>query len=105
MPTYEHKCNKCGYEWDDFYKMSDPVPTICPSCNEEGFVKRLISAVPGRVVITGRGEMRQYLADEAAKAKKRARTDENYLANAIGEDKYHQSQLDKKIVNDNLKNL
>ena len=105
MPTYEHKCEKCNHEWDDFYGMNDSVPDTCPSCGKKGGVKRLISAVAGRVAVQGRRETREHLQKQANEAKKKARTDENYLANALGEDKYHQSKLADKEVRENIKNL
>ncbi len=40
MPTYEYKCNDCGYTFELFQPMSaDPVK-VCPKC--KGNVKRLI---------------------------------------------------------------
>jgi putative FmdB family regulatory protein len=40
MPTYEYRCNKCGYAFERFQAMTaDPVAT-CPQCN--GPVTRLI---------------------------------------------------------------
>lgn len=105
MPTYPHTCLNCSHEWEEEYGMNDPIPTKCPNCGAEGQVKRLIAMVSGRVEVQGRHEMRAHLKKQSDEARRRARTDENYLANALGEDKYHQSKLDEKVVKDNLKNL
>ncbi len=42
MPTYEYKCLKCNYVFEEFQKMTDAPLTKCPKCN--GKVKRLIGA-------------------------------------------------------------
>lgn len=102
MPTYEHKCT-CGHEWEDFYSIKADPPTICPSCEQEGGVDRLISGGSGRgiVVLTGR-DLKTQIFHDAMKARKRAATDETYRANIIGEDKYHQSQLNKDSLQSDL---
>jgi putative FmdB family regulatory protein len=105
MPTYEHICKKCSHEWEDTYGMKDPVPDVCPNCKETGCVQRLISAVSGRVEIQGRHETHQWLKKEARDAVKKANTDENYRANAYGEDRYHQDAVDRKVLDETLRNL
>ncbi len=40
MPTYDYKCNDCGYTFEAFQKMSDNPLTECPEC--KGNVKRMI---------------------------------------------------------------
>ena len=87
MPTYEHKCEACGHEWEETYKMADPVPDTCPSCKEQGKVKRLISWSSGRVELTG-NEQIQKLRSEGKQMAKDMGKDEKKLANFIGEDKY-----------------
>ncbi len=42
MPTYEYKCLKCNYVFEEFQKMTDAPLTECPKC--KGKVKRLIGA-------------------------------------------------------------
>ncbi len=42
MPTYEYKCLKCNYVFEEFQKMTDAPLTKCPKC--KGKVKRLIGA-------------------------------------------------------------
>ena len=41
MPTYQYKCPSCGYEFEEFQKMSDPPIEICPNC--KGHTHRIVS--------------------------------------------------------------
>ena len=43
MPIYEFQCNACGHRFDRLQKLSDPDPSICPSCGAEQ-VQRQLSA-------------------------------------------------------------
>jgi len=106
MPTYEHRCKLCEHEWEDFYSIKADPPTVCPSCEKEGGVERLISGGSGKgiMVLTGR-ELKGRIYSDAMKARKRAATDENYRANIIGEDKYHQRQLKKDALQNDLVNI
>jgi putative FmdB family regulatory protein len=47
MPTYEYKCDKCGYVFEEFQSMSDEHLTACPKC--EGHVQRLIGPGAGLI--------------------------------------------------------
>ncbi|MBZ0180262.1 MAG: zinc ribbon domain-containing protein [Melioribacteraceae bacterium] len=47
MPTYEYKCQKCGYEFDEFQKMTDEPLRICRKC--AGELKRLIGTGAGPI--------------------------------------------------------
>ncbi|AFN75104.1 regulatory protein, FmdB family [Melioribacter roseus P3M-2] len=47
MPTYEYKCNDCGYLFEEFQKISDEPLSTCPKCG--GAVKRLIGAGAGPI--------------------------------------------------------
>ena len=47
MPTYDYKCLECGYAFEAFQRMSDPVLTKCPEC--KGKVKRLIGTGAGLI--------------------------------------------------------
>ena len=42
MPIYEYACNGCGHRFEVFQKMSDPPPSLCPSCGAEQ-VRKLVS--------------------------------------------------------------
>ena len=48
MPTYEYKCEKCGYVFDKFQSMSAKPLGKCPKCN--GKAQRLISGGAGVIV-------------------------------------------------------
>ncbi len=40
MPTYEYKCNDCGFKFEVFQTMNAEPVKVCPNC--KGEVKRLI---------------------------------------------------------------
>jgi len=42
MPTYEYRCNKCGYTFERFRVMTAAAVATCPQCN--GPVTRLIGS-------------------------------------------------------------
>jgi putative FmdB family regulatory protein len=45
MPTYEYKCQGCGYTFEKFQNMKDKPLAKCPRCNST--VQRLISGGAG----------------------------------------------------------
>lgn len=47
MPTYDYKCEKCGYKFEELQSMSAAPLTECPQC--KGKVKRLISGGTGMI--------------------------------------------------------
>lgn len=92
MPTYLFLCTlkECQHEWEEFLNMSDPIPNVCPKCLALNSTKRLISGGSGRgkVVLTG-NELKEKLDQEANEMRKEIYSNENSLANIIGEEKYH----------------
>ncbi len=52
MPTYEYQCEKCGYKFERFQKMSDKPIKKCPKCG--GSTKRLIGKGMG-IIFRGPG--------------------------------------------------
>jgi len=44
MPIYAYRCNECGFSQDILQKMSDPLPTVCPSCGKSEFKKQVTAA-------------------------------------------------------------
>lgn len=52
MPTYEYKCQSCGYMFEKFQSMSDKPLQNRPHCN--GKVQRLISGGAG-IIFKGSG--------------------------------------------------
>lgn len=102
MPTYEHRCEKCKHEWEDFYSIKADPPDICPECKTKGKVVRLISGGSGRgIVELSGGELKQHLISEGKKLKESANKSEKVRANLEGEASYHKRQL----AIDKLKNL
>jgi putative FmdB family regulatory protein len=105
MPGYEHICEKCQHEWEESYSIKANPPTLCPSCNEDGFVKRLISGGNGRgiVILTG-GDLRAKLQSEGQALRKAASKNENLAANLYrgGEAAYHEAQLSNSAVESDL---
>lgn len=107
MPTYEHKCmvESCGHEWDAFYSIKADPPTVCPACETEGQVKRLVSGGSGKgiVILTGH-EMTASLKSQGRRMAQEMARNENLRANFVGEEGYHQQQLnatklEKELVN------
>lgn len=52
MPIYAFECDACGHQYDVLQKMSDPDPTVCPSCGEAR-VRRQITAPSFRLSGSG----------------------------------------------------
>ncbi len=52
MPTYDYKCEICGYKFEEFQKMSDSPVEVCPECG--GKVKRVIGGGSG-IIFKGSG--------------------------------------------------
>ena len=48
MPTYEYKCNECGYLFEKFQSMTAQPLDTCPQC--KGSVKRLIGPGAGAII-------------------------------------------------------
>lgn len=97
MPVFEFMCKKCGYEWEDLFLGTDPLPKFCPDCKKEGEVKKLISLCSGKVELAGR-ELTEKLYIDGKKEAAIAATDSNKMANIVGEEKYHQQQLRKDFL-------
>ncbi len=62
MPIYEYHCDKCGKEFEEWQKFSDPCIDKCPDCG--GKSHRLISQ--STFVLKGSG---WYVTDYARKDK------------------------------------
>lgn len=52
MPTYDYRCQECGYEFEEFQMMKDVPLSVCPRC--EGELKRIIGGGIG-VIFKGSG--------------------------------------------------
>jgi len=45
MPTYEYRCTKCGYDFEEFQSITASPITFCPKC--EGRTERVITGGAG----------------------------------------------------------
>lgn len=102
MPTYEHICRNCQHEWEDIYSIRQDPPTVCPACNTEGQVQRLVSGGAGKGIVEVTGhELKAKLKAEGQELKKSAMKSETVLANLIGESKYQSNtvQMEKAMAN------
>lgn len=52
MPHYDYRCDKCGFVFEVFQKISDERLTLCPECS--GSIKRLIGGGAG-IIYKGTG--------------------------------------------------
>ncbi len=52
MPTYEYKCESCGYVFEKFQSIHDEPVKVCPKCG--GPVKKIFSSSYG-VIFKGSG--------------------------------------------------
>jgi putative FmdB family regulatory protein len=52
MPTYDYRCEKCGYEFERFQSMTEKPVKKCPEC--AGTVRRLIGGGAG-LIFKGKG--------------------------------------------------
>ena len=48
MPTYEYRCDSCGYEFEEFQSITADSLTVCPKCSKPT-LKRLLSSGAGLV--------------------------------------------------------
>jgi len=97
MPTYQHECKnkECNNEWEDFYGIKTDPPTTCPKCNQET-AQRVISGGSGKgIMFQTDEEFKAGLKDQVNQIKKKAATNENYMANLIGEDRAHKKLLSR----------
>jgi putative FmdB family regulatory protein len=76
MPTYEYECEKCGYRFEKFQKMTDKPVKVCPECKGRK-VRKLISG-GGGVIYKGAGfYTTEYRSEEY---KKRAKQEKESVA-------------------------
>lgn len=92
MPIYEYQCTKCGHEFDEIQKFSDPPIQKCPKC--KGKVEKKLSAPSFQLKGTG-----WYVTDFKDKAKDKSKkseskTDNNSENKASTPDKAKPSKVD-----------
>ena len=101
MPCYSHQCTSCNHEWDDTYSIVQDPPKVCPSCQLEGSVKRLISdGISGKMIMST-SEFKAYLKEEKKKIKKQFDKDEKLKANLMGESNYHNMTTEQQRIDKN----
>jgi len=44
MPIYEYHCTSCGFRKEFLQKITDPVMSVCPNCNQRTFSKMVTAA-------------------------------------------------------------
>ena len=69
MPTYDYKCDNCGYQYEVFQSMKDKLLKKCPECNENK-LRRLIGG-GGGLIFKGSGF---YLTDYKNKSSEASKT-------------------------------
>lgn len=97
MPTYLYECKnaECVGEFEEFHSIVTKLEE-CPHCASAGRgvqpVNRLISGGSGRGIVEQTvAELKAALPGNIAKIQSRARTDEKFLANLVGESKYNKN--------------
>jgi len=53
MPTYEYQCEKCGFEFEQFQRMSAEPLKICPQCRKKSLHRKISGGVG--VIFKGSG--------------------------------------------------
>lgn len=92
MPTYDYTCTECQHDWEDFHSITDEPVKVCPNCGKET-AKRLISGGSGKGVVKLTGnDLNEKIASDVTQMRQRSHTDEKFLANMVGEQKYHDNQ-------------
>lgn len=88
MPTFRFGCTneECNNEWEELYMPGEDLPTTCEKCGKP--IKRLLCGMPAVKVELYGQELMSKLKADGQKLKKRAATDENFLANVVGESTY-----------------
>jgi putative FmdB family regulatory protein len=74
MPTYEYKCESCGYEFEQFQSITAKPIRKCPKCGKTS-IKRLIGVGAG-VIFKGSGF---YATDYRTESYKKAAESEKRL--------------------------
>jgi putative FmdB family regulatory protein len=97
MPTYAFGCKNCQHKWEDFLSVNDPIPE-CPKCKAESVDRLIAYGTAGRVEATDE-DIHAMQAKGTKDMIKRAYNDENFMANLVGEKKYHQGQFANERAN------
>lgn len=97
MPTYEYVCKnaECIGEFEEYHSIAIKL-VECPHCLAAGRgaqpIDRLISGGSGRGIMEQTvAELKAALPGNIAKIQNRAKSDEKFLANLVGESKYNKN--------------
>ena len=71
MPTYDYRCEECGYTFEHFQAMFDEPLTECPKCGNA--VRRLLGAGTG-IIFKGSGF---YVTDNKKSGTEKSRPEES----------------------------
>lgn len=90
MPTYLYICEdeNCLKEFEEYHSMST-VLEECPLCHTKGKLKKLINTESKGVVQLTGNDLSQKIKADAKELKRKVYTNENTLANVVGETKYN----------------
>ena len=91
MPTYEHVCDSCSYEWEDTYSIKADPPKICPKCGAES-ARRLISLGGKGVVELYGQDLVDKIKGDVKQLKKDMHKSEKIYSNLVGESNYEKIQ-------------
>lgn len=91
MPLYDYGCKGCDNVWEVQHKIAEPGPEECPDCQSKEIWK-MISPVMGKVELSGR-DLKAKIKEDVRKIKSNMNSNENVMANMVGETKYNENQL------------
>ena len=92
MPTYEYRCDKCGYEFEQFQSITAEPLRKCPVCRTNS-LKRLIGAGSG-IIFKGSGF---YQTDYRTESYKKGQKSEKETAALTGKKADKEKKPNEKV--------
>lgn len=93
MPTYEYKCESCGYKFEQFQSITSKPTRKCPKCNKTS-VRRLVGVGAG-VIFKGPGF---YATDYRSESYKKAAESEKGTTSKDTEKKTKTESKESKSI-------
>ncbi|MHC4186808.1 MAG: FmdB family zinc ribbon protein [Planctomycetota bacterium] len=94
MPTYEYRCDDCGYEFEEFQSIKANSLRKCPECGKNG-LKRLLGTGAG-IIFKGSGFYQtDYRSESYQKAAKKEKESKSSTKSESKKTKTESSQKDK----------
>ncbi len=94
MPTYDYECDACGYEFELFQSISDPVKRKCPECGK--LKLRRLFGTGAAVVFKGSGFYQtDYRSDSYKKAAEKDKKPAEKTSESKSSDKSAKKKSDK----------